>query len=479
MKHITARFEIFFLSLIIILAFVLRMYRITNPIADWHSFRQADTASVTREFVKHGINLLVPQYQDLSNIQSGKDNPQGYRMVEFPILNAVTAVLIQVFHVQKYEVIVGRLVSVMYSLVALVAIYGIARFWSGKKAAVASALAFAVLPFSVYYSRTILPDVPFIACLSVAIAALSYWSKNKHAGLFWLGTLSFAEALLHKPYGLFFLPLFAYLFFQAKKWKILTSWQSYVFGVVSIAPLAAWRWWIQWFPEGIPASDWLFNKDNIRLSGAFFHWIFEVRISILILGIGLIVPVLFALIKKGKDLWFYWIWVACLLAYAVVIAGGNVQHDYYQIIFLPFLCVAIGRGFAALYHLQPKTISRPTFWISSIALGVFSLFVSWYNVRGYFNVNHWEIVEAGAAVDKILPPDARVIASFNGDTSFLYAINRRGWPIGFEVDKKIAAGAQYYVSTSMDDETKMLMKQYVVLEKNPKFVVIDLQKKGQ
>jgi hypothetical protein len=71
-------------------AFLVRLYGITNPLADWHSFRQADTASVTREYIKHGVDLLHPKYHDLSNVQSGqmnegKDNVEGWRMVEFPL----------------------------------------------------------------------------------------------------------------------------------------------------------------------------------------------------------------------------------------------------------------------------------------------------------------------------------------------------------------------------------------------------------
>ncbi|MEK7458471.1 MAG: hypothetical protein AAB612_03260, partial [Patescibacteria group bacterium] len=286
-------------------------------------------------------------------------------------------------------------------------------------------------------------------------------------------------ALLHKPYGLFFIPLFAYIFLQKWGWKTFRMWQPYVLALVSLTPMVLWRNWIHQFPEGIPASDWLFNKDNIRLSGAFFHWIFEVRIATLILGIGLVVPVVFALMKRGKDLLFYWIWGACLVAYAVVMAGGNVQHDYYQIAFLPFLCATIGRGVAGLLFLQPKYLSRPATILGLIGLALFSMFVSWYTVRGYFNVNHWEIVEAGKTADKILPPDAKVIAPYNGDTAFLFQTNRRGWPLGFDIQDKIDKGAQYYVSTTMDDETRMLMKQYVVLETTPKYTIIDLQKKRQ
>jgi len=77
-----------FLILLIAIIFfggILRLYRFNAPIADWHSWRQVDTAAVARNFLKFGIDPLRPRYDDLSNIQSGKDNPQGWRMVEFPI----------------------------------------------------------------------------------------------------------------------------------------------------------------------------------------------------------------------------------------------------------------------------------------------------------------------------------------------------------------------------------------------------------
>ena len=40
------------LILILLLALILRWYKIDNPLADWHSWRQADTASVSQEYLK-------------------------------------------------------------------------------------------------------------------------------------------------------------------------------------------------------------------------------------------------------------------------------------------------------------------------------------------------------------------------------------------------------------------------------------------
>ena len=79
--------EYFLISLILFLGFVVRLYKIDNPIADWHSWRQADTAAVSRNFINNGINMFLPTYDDVSSIQSGKDNPNGIRMVEFPVFS--------------------------------------------------------------------------------------------------------------------------------------------------------------------------------------------------------------------------------------------------------------------------------------------------------------------------------------------------------------------------------------------------------
>src|SRR3989344_9594997 len=79
----------YWLVLIIAVAFMLRLYKIDNPIADWHSWRQADTAAVTRNFHKFGFNPFVPRYNDISNVQTGFDNPNGYRFVEFPLYQVI------------------------------------------------------------------------------------------------------------------------------------------------------------------------------------------------------------------------------------------------------------------------------------------------------------------------------------------------------------------------------------------------------
>ena len=105
------------------------------------------------------------------------------------------------------------------------------------------------------------------------------------------------------------------------------------------------------------------------------------------------------------------------------------------------------------------------------------LALAWTQVRGYYSINHPEYILAGQAADRVLPADAKVIAPAFGDTQFLYQTNRTGWPIGFEIEKKRELGAEYYVSTSYDEEARALEAEYFTIEKTPDYIILDLTRK--
>ena len=96
--------------LLVVLTFTVRLYKIDNPVADWHSWRQADTAAVARNFVKADFNLLFPQSDSfLALNEYGLENPNRWFINEFPFYNAIVAVVYQNFGI---NVMFARLVSV-------------------------------------------------------------------------------------------------------------------------------------------------------------------------------------------------------------------------------------------------------------------------------------------------------------------------------------------------------------------------------
>lgn len=460
------KLELLFLFFLASVAITVRLYGLGNPVADWHSWRQSDTAAVARNFAKLGFDPFRPRFDDLSNIPSGKDNPMGWRMVEFPLYQSIAFGVWRFVPAIPIEVVL-RLVTIAASTGTAILLYLIVLPTVGIFTAVIGSLSFAILPYSAYFGRTILPEptAVFWAVLSVYLAY-----RNRLV----LAAIAAAAALLVKPFAVFLLLPVPYLLWRHPG-------RLFAYSLISLLPLWWWRDWILQYPEGIPVYAWLFNEGNIRFKGAWFYWLFAKRLGELMLGYWGLLPFGLGLLvaPSKKEGWLFRWWGIGALLYLVIIARGNVQHDYYQILLLPIVCVYVGKGFAYLFS-QMEFSKLFTFLVSLFSFLAMLAF-SWYTIRTYYWINRPDIIDAGREADRILPKDAKVIAPYNGDTTFLYQINRQGWPIGFDIEKKRQMGATHYVTVSPTDndlETRDLANQYTVLVRNDKFAIIDLTRQG-
>src|SRR3989304_9420354 len=193
------RLEYYLLSVILIGGFLVRLYKIDNPIADWHSFRQADTASVSRLFVENGINLLTPRYYDLSSTQSRQYNPEGYRFVEFPIYNAVHAFAASNFRLLSFE-LWGRLTSIIFTLGSAVILFYLGRKFISKWGGVLASFFFLFLPFNIYFTRVILPEPAAIFFALLGIWLFTLFIDKDKAPFLYLSGVSIALGLLIKTF---------------------------------------------------------------------------------------------------------------------------------------------------------------------------------------------------------------------------------------------------------------------------------------
>lgn len=502
-----------FLVVILVVSFTVRLYGINRIVADWHSFRQVDTASVTREYVKHGIDPLRPRYHDVSNIASGSFNPEGWRMVEFPLLNVVVA---GVLKLQPSWPLVQthRLVSIFSCLVTLLSIAWLMRQWYGRLTALIAAAIFGLMPFSIYFSRVILPE-PFMVMWAVlGVVAWQVWARRTAVAYdtaksdlialrdVWLlaGAASFGTALLVKPVAIFFLPLYLVVLWR---WRRPSTWavgKAVLLLALSILPLLWWRNWIQQYPEGIPASDWLLNGNGIRFRPAWWRWLFADRLGRMMFGNwGAVLLILGAVAsmwqfpgtRRSRQTWFTW---GCkeidtllqreglvlgsiflIFGFFVVFATGNVQHDYYQTLILPAVAMVSARG--VLWLLQQGRTWWQFTWISLGVLMtmIFSFGFAWYDIEALFSIRNPAIEPAGQAVQRLTPPDSLVIAHYMGDTTLLFATDRRGWSIGYNLEEKRAQGAEFYVATANDDATREVTDKYPVIEENNLYIIADLR----
>lgn len=465
------------LSFIIVLAFVLRLYKIDSPVGDWHSWRQADTSAVTRNFGKFGLDLLHPRFDDLSNIPSGKDNLMGYRFVEFPIYNAISYLIFQVtLHIPLSLEVTERLVSIVASLCSIYFVFAIVRRYGDERTGLYAAVLMAALPYNIYYSRVILPEPMLVAASLGSMYFFIEWVEQKQRGWLLLSAVLGAVALTIKPVAVFFfVPLMFPLLRGGLSGKKILG--GIFFGVVTVIPFVLWRRWMMQFPEGIPVWNWLFNSDGIRFKGAFFQWIFAERLAKLILGYWGVLFFSLGILKKSKGTdWFFHLWGLSMLLYVSILATGNVKHDYYQIITIPIIAIYVAFGIKYIQEQAGKSMGRMASWLLLFCVSFGMLAFSWYTIRTYYWINNGRMVEAGKAADVLLPSDAKVIAPYGGDTAYLYQINRQGWPIGFEIDDKIKKGATYYISIDpKDPEPMMLMEKYGYVLKTDQYAIIKLK----
>lgn len=470
------KIELLLLLLILSLGFVVRMYRFNRPIADWHSWRQSDTSMVSRNFIKEGFDILRPRFDDLSKGVSLIDNPKGYRFVEFPFYNLAQAGLFRLFNRFTLEEW-GRIVTIVSSLISIILFYLLVKKYVSGRAGLFAAFFYALVPYSIYYGRVVLPDTSMVTFLLLSIYTFDKWLEKNSNLYFVLSTLLFSITILFKPFALFYILPFIYLAYRKFGFNIIFEKRVWMFAVFSLIPFMLWRFWMSQYPEGIPRNNWLYNSNNIRFKGAFFHWLFAERISKIILGyFGLPFVILGMVAKVKKEGLLFFSFLISSLTYLTVFATGNVTHDYYQILIVPSITFFFAKGVDVILD-ERKVFSRFTSYLVIAISIAFMLAFGWFVIRDYYNLQHIEIVQAGEAADKLLPKNAKVIAPYSGDTTFLYHVNRPGWPVWDRpLSEFLDEGATHMVFVNPGEGELGFKKFFTTMQEANNYIIYDLTK---
>lgn len=481
----TSRFkkiDVIFLTVILIIALALRLYKIDTPLADWHSWRQVDTAAVARNFAQNDFNLLYPRYDDLSNVQSGFYNPEGYRFVEFPLYNAIFGALYKYMPITPIEVY-GRLTTVFFSLIIIAILYYLALHEHSRVAAVGAAIIYATMPFFVYYSRVVLPETTALGFSFIAIFLAYVWAHSKHKwalGLIMLSCISAAISILIKPTVIFYFLPIAYVFFMKYRFRMILKPTPYLYFVAALVPFILWRLWISKFPEGIPGFEWLLTdvntfegRKNVFFRPAFFRWIFHERILLLIMGgYAAVLPLLGILEKSRKSLLIPFIGFGAL-TFLLVFQGGNVQHDYYQTTILPALALLGGIGIARILHKR----DHDQVYLFNILMVVFIMGFSWamsfYKIKDNYLYSE-DLVNIGKIIETLTPADAKVVTDRDGDTTLLFLSKRKGMPAVSDTLENLKGRGMEYFYTNKTDVAKDVRKTYTPIFENSNVFIFKL-----
>lgn len=475
------------LFLILVLGLVLRLYKVNSPLADHHSWRQTDSAAVIRNLAFDKFDVLRPQWNNFVHTNAAnKPNPNRYFFEDFPLAFDVYPALLLKF--LGNNVLVLRLGSIVFSLLTLVFLYLFISDITNKRTGLIAAGLYAVLPYSVFFTRGVFQEIPLNLYAVASLFFLNRYLKKEKIALFVAAIIFNCLLFLTKPYALVFLLPEMVLFWQKEKFSLVKNRKMYLYFGLSLVPFIAWWFWVRRFPEGIPYSGWLLNEGNIRFKGSFFYWIFAERLGTLIMGIWGVLFLgagLFAF-NGLKDLVFY-VWLAALFVYVSVIAKGNVTHDYYQIPFVPVISYFMAKGISFLLGYQKKVNEKIMALVLVGFILALALAFSWYNVRGFYNLQSG-VDLAGDFVDKNVPEDALVIAGDGADPTLLYNTNRKGWTVGYGsryentpdvIQKLKTEGAGYYVTTTLGQIKstsfyQSMKEKYPVIKETDQFIIFKL-----
>ncbi len=446
----------FLLAFIVLLAFVLRLYRLDAPLDDRHHFRQTDTYAIVLNLQKSGGDLLRPQFFQTPI----PENINGYYFGEFPLYQGLIYLLFGVF---GESLVLARSINIGLSLVGVVGIYLIGRRLFSDKAGLMAALTFAVLPSSVFWGRAITPD--WMAMVSfIAGTALLLNRSDKRNLLF--SSLILSATILIKPYYLAFAPFHLYLLASSshhnKFFKSLEK--TTALYLLPLVFLVVWRWWAGTFPAYTRDPDilnlfhnrqgWWQYWQASQWPTLFWQKHFFGELFTTLGGIMSIVGITYLVIKKHQFTKSVLLWLAGSLAITFIISWGSQVHDYYLLPWIPVGSILIGLGLSKSIEWIKRVISNSRFSfdhvIPTAMIGVVVLFLTFFlgvnqlqsYTLGFFKPQGYEIYQDNyqrelKLIEPLIAEDSLTVALLRNYSPLIHnSLQRRGSIYVIEADKE-------------------------------------------
>jgi len=413
------------LPLLLLLSLVVRLPHLNGPLLGWHSWRQADSASMARYFFRSGQGIGFPQV-------AWSGSGPGYVESEFPLYQFTLGLL---YRATGEHPATGRLFSIALGLLAVLVFYLLVRKTSGHRMALLASAFFALLPLNIFYSRVLMPEpLMLLGMLSGVYFFLLFLESGK--ALYWLTSwVGIAVAASIKPQSLALGLVFAFLAWRSLGKKALRRWDLWLFAVTVLGAVAAWFYHAHRLYEatGLTFGIWGYGTDkwgNWALLASWDFWqdILFQRLGEKYLawfGLPLVLYALIRLPRKGSERLFDGWLVAGLIALAVV-AKGNQIHEYYQLPLTIPLSFYLALAVAHLSREEARGWAKAATVAALIGMAV----VGAYRYSSYLDKEDPATspeLRLAEALREVTEPDELVVIVNRGDPTSLYLADRRGW----------------------------------------------------
>lgn len=435
---------------ILLLAASVRLYKIESPLYDWNAWRQTETAAIAMNYYQDHLPFLYPEIDWVGE--------HGHAEMEFPLFPYLISWL--------YFLTVpwdgwGRIVTVLFSLGVVWAVYDIGRQLSSKTAGLFAAACFAASPLGIYYGRAFMPDMMMVFFSTLPVALLLRLQPSNMIWMYAAAYLLAVGVLLKPPCLIVTFPIL-WIMHQRFGWRFLMCKDVWLAMLIVFLPAGLWYNHAHSFYAETNASFIRHFKDTglMEYIATILQWqnwqviLFE-RISQNILAIAGWIPLLLGLIRLGiphpsRICLILWL-IATFIFYAVI-AAHHRGHDYYSLLPIVPISLVCGLGCEWVYN----QISSPTRWVVWV-LPVSILIAGFYGLQRFDAYRQWyAFYQDALALQSKIPKDSLILVmdEILHTPEYFYFINRNGWHRFREPDEKFVdsewlehhrnLGADYY-----------------------------------
>ena len=424
---------------IVSIGLLLRLVNINAPVLGVHSWRQADTASIARNFLANNLIFWQPQVN-----WSGSTN--GLVECEFPLYQYLVAHLYKFFGVNE---IFARGLSVLFGCLSIIFLFRLTKRVFDVQVAWWGALFYSILPACVFYSRTIQPEslMMFLAVLSLD-RWLAFLDDNNKKNLL-ISWLAFTIAVLIKVLPIFWIGI--PILITGFQKSLIYKYKLYIYPIFTILICFLWYSYSYKLGQSTGLSFGLWVSDSSRYSLSvllelryYIDLIFRILLrNFLLLGFPLII--LSIQVAGINNIFVIGIFSVLLTGFVSPISFG--VHEYYQLPIMIFSCPLMGVGFIKFKTIMLRNRFIINLFISLLFVAsLVMLKLDYWDLENPLNQPVWH---SSDLLKNNTNSSDLIISVTGGDPTLLYLADRKGWLISpMNLDKKIISewkneGAKY------------------------------------
>ena len=420
-QQVFQRQELFLLCVLISVAVLIRLIKISQPFIDHWSWRQCDVAMIAENFYLNGFNIFYPEMSYTGNLP-------GYVGTEFPLLPFIASLFYLVFGIQEW---VGRSISVMFFAVSIPFFYLLVKKASNERSAILAAVTYSLIPLSIFAARSFITDMAMLSFSIIALYCFAEW-LDRPTDMRWFiaaGVGTSLAILVKLPAVIIGLPLL-YLALQSYGLRMVREPKIWLFGSISLGFPIAWyfhTYLVSLNPPYIlfwePSS--LARFVNLDVYAAIARQTFDSSLTPLVSAtmlIGLFVP---SQMKFGRV--FHW-WLVAMVLFVIFAGRGN-RHQWYQLPVVPIAAACTGMAIDYVLQKLNKFIGTKVALIAATSIVFVGLaYLSYIYVKPLYASWQAPAWRAGREVNLVAPKNAIVVVATNKcDPTGIYYTRRKGW----------------------------------------------------